>query len=61
VGSQGPSIALLRKYPDIKRIDQKTFVWTVDTAEDALLCQRSGVDVLITNKPRFIRQVLQNG
>ena len=61
VGSQGPSIALLRKYPDIKRIDQKTFVWTVDTAEDALLCQRSGVDVLITNKPGFIRQVLQNG
>jgi len=61
LSSQGPSIALLRKYPGLKRPDQKTFVWTVDTAEDALLCQRSGVDVLITNKPGFIRQVLQNG
>ena len=61
LSSQGPSIALLRKYPGLKRPDQKTFVWTVDTAEDALLCQRSGVDVLITNKPGFIHQVLQNG
>jgi glycerophosphoryl diester phosphodiesterase len=61
LSSQGPSIALLRKYPGLKRTDQKIFVWTVDTAEDALLCQRSGVDVLITNKPGFIRQVLQNG
>ena len=62
--SLGPSISSLRKYPVIVSYPHsrmplaRTFVWTVDEPEDAALCQRLGVDVLITNRPGEIRESL---
>lgn len=58
----GPSIASLRKNASAaKRLQSKqVFVWTVDTKEDAWLAVESGVDVIITNRPAFIRSILRN-
>lgn len=36
----------------------RTHAWTVDQADDALRLARLGVHGIITNKPQFIRQVL---
>jgi glycerophosphoryl diester phosphodiesterase len=40
--------------------DQKIFVWTVNEPEEALLCLRRNVDVIITDKPAFIRSTLKS-
>jgi glycerophosphoryl diester phosphodiesterase len=60
----GPSIATLRT---LKRAGSnakrsiKRFVWTVNEATDAQLCVEKGVEVIITDKPRYIRSILENG
>ena len=60
--SIGPGIAQLRKKPalaqKVKSAGRKLNVWTVDEAEDIILCRQLGVDNLITNRPGFAREVL---
>ena len=62
--SIGPGINLLRKNPAlakrIKSTGRKLNVWTVDEAADITLCHHLGVDILITNRPGYARQVLRN-
>jgi glycerophosphoryl diester phosphodiesterase len=61
--SLGPGISLLRKKPAlakrIKDTGRKLNVWTVDDQNDINLCQRLGVDNLITNRPGFAREILR--
>jgi glycerophosphoryl diester phosphodiesterase len=62
--SIGPGISLLRKNPAlakrIKSTGRKLNVWTVDEAPDIKLCHHLGVDNLITNRPGYAREVLNN-
>ena len=62
--SIGPGINLLRKNPAlakrIKSTGRKLNVWTVNEASDIKLCQQLGVDNLITNRPGYAREVLNN-
>jgi len=61
--SLGPGISLLRKKPDlakrVKDTGRKLNVWTVDDPSDIKLCQKLGIDILITNRPSFAREVLR--
>jgi glycerophosphoryl diester phosphodiesterase len=61
--SLGPGISLLRKQPTLakrcKENGRKLNVWTVDKPKDIKLCQQLGVDILITNRPGFAREVLR--
>ncbi len=63
--SLGPGISLLRNKPALaKRVietGRKLNVWTVDDPSDIKLCQQLGVDILITNRPGFARELLRNG
>ncbi|MFD5506352.1 glycerophosphodiester phosphodiesterase [Streptomyces sp. NPDC127051] len=62
-GHAGPGIDLLRKDPGlVARLKAKGLrvrVWTVDEPEDVELCVRLGVDTLITNRPREVREYLR--
>ena len=61
--SIGPEIEHLRAEPiraaRIKELGRSLNVWTVDEDSDIKLCQRLGVDILITNKPAHAREVLR--
>ncbi|MDT0318097.1 glycerophosphodiester phosphodiesterase [Streptomyces millisiae] len=61
-GVAGPSIRLLRRDPGyVARAHQaghRVFVWTVDEPADVELCARLGVDAIITNRPRTVRDQL---
>ncbi|WP_030850402.1 glycerophosphodiester phosphodiesterase [Streptomyces sp. NRRL F-4474] len=61
-GHAGPGIDLVRKDPGlVGRLRAKGLrvrVWTVDEPEDVELCVRLGVDTLITNRPREVREYL---
>lgn len=61
-GHAGPGIDLLRKDPGLvarlKAEGLRVRVWTVDEPEDVELCLRLGVDTLITNRPREVREYL---
>jgi len=61
--SIGPGIAELRAVPmkasRIKDSGRSLNVWTVDEDKDIKLCERLGVDILITNKPAHAREVLR--
>ncbi len=56
----GPSIELVRRHPDhVAALVARGFevhVWTVNTAADARLCLRLGVQVLITDRPAMVRR-----
>jgi glycerophosphoryl diester phosphodiesterase len=58
----GPGINELREEPiraeRIKSIGRSLNVWTVDEDADIKLCEKLGVDILITNKPSHAREVL---
>ncbi|WP_121194343.1 glycerophosphodiester phosphodiesterase [Motilibacter peucedani] len=58
----GPSIGLLRERPELVAAaherGRSVHVWTVDSAADAELCARLGVDVVITNRPAAVRAAL---
>ncbi|MFC9297229.1 glycerophosphodiester phosphodiesterase [Streptomyces sp. NPDC057011] len=60
----GPGIELVRKDPGlVGRLKAKGLavrVWTVDEAEDVELCVRLGVDTIITNRPREVRELLDS-
>ncbi|MGW0390329.1 glycerophosphodiester phosphodiesterase [Streptomyces sp. NPDC003042] len=56
----GPGIDLVRADPGlVGRLKAKGLsvrVWTVDEPEDVDLCLRLGVDTIITNRPRAVRE-----
>jgi glycerophosphoryl diester phosphodiesterase len=62
--SLGPGISLLRKEPAlakrIKSAGRKLNIWTVNDSADIRLCNELGVDILITNRPGFARELLRN-
>ena len=61
--SIGPGINELRAEPiraeRIKKLGRSLNVWTVDNDADIKLCEKLGVDILITNKPSHARKVLR--
>jgi glycerophosphoryl diester phosphodiesterase len=61
----GPSISALRHSPRyverVHRRGQQVYVWTVNTAEDVEVCRRAGVDAVITDRPRAVRALLEQG
>jgi glycerophosphoryl diester phosphodiesterase len=58
----GPGIDDLKKNPDLiplaKSRGKRVFVWTVNETADVAFCARTGVDVVITNKPALARDAL---
>lgn len=58
----GPGIDLVRRDPGlVTRLKAKGLsvrVWTVDEPQDVELCVRLGVDTIITNRPRTVREQL---
>jgi glycerophosphoryl diester phosphodiesterase len=59
----GPGIDELRAEPirakRIKELGRSLYVWTVNEDSDIKLCEKVGVDILITNKPAHAREVLR--
>lgn len=59
----GPGIEQLRAEPilaqKVKDLGRSLNVWTVDHSSDIQLCQKLGVDILITNKPAQAREALR--
>ncbi|MGW6685932.1 glycerophosphodiester phosphodiesterase [Streptomyces sp. NPDC054961] len=59
----GPGIELVRRDPGlVGRLRAKGLsvrVWTVDEPEDVELCLDLGVDTLITNRPRAVREQVE--
>lgn len=57
-----PSIRSIRKYPELvekfHKKGKRVFVWTVDFDADMKLCEKLGVDVMITNTPAQARKTL---
>ena len=55
----GPSIDIVRAHPDYvataHSAGHPVHVWTVDEPADVQLCQELGVDAIITNRPRQVR------
>ncbi|MFF4266790.1 glycerophosphodiester phosphodiesterase [Streptomyces virginiae] len=62
-GHAGPGIDLVRRDPGlVARLKAKGLsvrVWTVDEPRDVELCLRLGVDTIITNRPRQVREQLE--
>ncbi|MET9441476.1 glycerophosphodiester phosphodiesterase [Streptomyces sp. NPDC006610] len=58
----GPSIRIVRHHPGyverLKHVGHQVHVWTVNDPEDVDLCADLGVDAIITNRPRAVRQQL---
>jgi glycerophosphoryl diester phosphodiesterase len=61
--SIGPGINEIREEPiraeRVRKMGRKLHVWTVDEDADIKLCQKLGVDILITNMPSHAREVLR--
>lgn len=59
----GPGINELREEPirakRVKDLGRSLHVWTVNEDSDIKLCDKVGVDILITNKPAHAREVLR--
>ena len=60
----GPSIEIVRAHPAyVERVHRQrhdVFVWTVNHTADVTSCVEAGVDVLITDRPRTVRGVLDS-
>ncbi|MDT0342040.1 glycerophosphodiester phosphodiesterase [Streptomyces litchfieldiae] len=58
----GPGIRILRRDPGYveraHRAGHDVYVWTVDDPADVELCAKLGVDAVITNRPRTVRDQL---
>ncbi len=58
----GPSIRIVRNHPAyverLKRAGHQIHVWTVNEPGDVDLCVELGVDAIITNRPRAVRNQL---
>ncbi|MBT2490454.1 glycerophosphodiester phosphodiesterase [Streptomyces sp. ISL-96] len=54
----GPSIRIVRNHPAyiarLHRAGHRVHVWTVNEPEDVELCQRLGVEAIITNRPKQV-------
>ncbi len=61
----GPSIRIVRHHPAVilrlQKAGHQVHVWTVDEAEDVELCERLGVDAIITNRPKQVLAQLGRG
>ncbi|WP_183096421.1 glycerophosphodiester phosphodiesterase [Nocardioides stalactiti] len=59
----GPGIALLREHPKVvesmARRAKAVHVWTVNTESDLDLCLRMGVRAVITDRPAFVLDLLE--
>ncbi|MGW2630355.1 glycerophosphodiester phosphodiesterase [Streptomyces chattanoogensis] len=62
VGIAGPGIRILRAHPEYvakaHRAGHQVHVWTVNEASDVELCRELGVDAVITNRPKQVRNQL---
>ncbi|MEU2788512.1 glycerophosphodiester phosphodiesterase [Streptomyces sp. NPDC007100] len=62
VGIAGPGVRILRAHPEYvaraHRAGHQVHVWTVNDEADVDLCQRLGVDAIITNRPKQVRTQL---
>lgn len=62
VGIAGPSIRIVRNHPAfvarMHRAGHQVHVWTVNEPADVDLCVRLGVDAIITNRPKAVREQL---
>ena len=62
VRTTGPGIQVLRSEPDyVRRAHQsgnRVYCWTVDRTADVSLVSQLGVDAIITNRPRQVREQL---
>lgn len=62
VGIAGPSMRILRSRPEYvalaHSLGHQVHVWTVDDPADVELCALLGVDAIITNRPRRVREQL---
>ncbi|MBF4163718.1 glycerophosphodiester phosphodiesterase family protein [Nocardioides acrostichi] len=60
----GPGIEVLREHPRLAgRIGQaghEIHVWTVNTEDDVRLCQAAGVTTLISDRPGYVRGLLDD-
>lgn len=58
----GPGIRILRAHPEYvakaHRAGHQVHVWTVNEASDVELCRELGVDAVITNRPKQVRNQL---
>ncbi|NYG54289.1 glycerophosphodiester phosphodiesterase family protein [Nocardioides perillae] len=56
----GPGIAELREHPGLRRHlrGREVHVWTVNTQADLRLCQEMGVRAVITDRPAYVRSLL---
>jgi glycerophosphoryl diester phosphodiesterase len=58
------SCDLVRRYPDWVRQmhdrGREVYAWVVNDRDDLLLCRELGVDAVITDRPRFAREVLDD-
>ncbi|MGW8377848.1 glycerophosphodiester phosphodiesterase family protein [Streptomyces sp. ODS28] len=65
VSVAGPGIRILRAHPEYveraHRAGHEVHVWTVNEPEDIDLCLRLGVDAVITNRPRRVRERMSGG
>lgn len=56
----GPGLPMLKKHPKyverVRAASAGVYVWTVDAPEDVELVYRMGVDAIITNRPREVRE-----
>lgn len=64
VGIAGVSIDWIREHNDyvdaVHGHGHLVHVWTVDDPDDVRLCQRLGVDAIISNRPAMVRGVLES-
>ncbi|MFF9480553.1 glycerophosphodiester phosphodiesterase [Streptomyces sp. NPDC014733] len=65
VAIAGPGIRILRAHPEYveraHRAGHRVHVWTVNEPEDVALCRDLGVDAVITNRPKQVRNQLGLG
>lgn len=58
----GPSIRIVRNHPAyvarMQSAGHQVHVWTVNNPSDVELCARLGVDAIITNRPKAVREQL---
>ncbi len=58
----GLDLALVRERPEIvaerHEAGNQVWVWTVDEDDDIRLCQRLGVDAIISNRPAAVLDLL---
>jgi glycerophosphoryl diester phosphodiesterase len=56
----GPGLPIVKKHPNyVRRVRDASagvFVWTVDDPDDVELVHGMGVDAIITNRPREVRE-----